>query len=192
MLAYVFWHWRYASVGESVYERRIIEFQEALRRQRPGGFEYSVVLKVERAPWGGRDGEVYEEWYVVENSAALDGLNEAAVSGVCREPHNRVAKDAAGGAGGLYRLRVGEVGLVTARMALWFAKPAGMSYEALYRMLEAEVERVGGSGSVWQRQMVLGPAPEFCWRGSKDGDYGLIEGFGGLKVEVRRVWGEGR
>src|SRR5260370_7301968 len=134
---YVFWDWGYGSGEESVYERGIIEFQEALRRQRPSGFEYSVVLKVERAPWGGRDGGVYEEWYVVENSAALDGLNEAAVSGVCREPHNRVAEDAAGGAGGLYRLRVGEVGLATTRAALWFAKPAGLSFGGLYGMLQA-------------------------------------------------------
>ena len=79
MLAYVFWHWRFPTVEETAYETRIVEFQEALRTQRPIGFQFSVVLKAERTPWVGRDGEVYEEWYVVENSAVLDALNEAAV-----------------------------------------------------------------------------------------------------------------
>jgi hypothetical protein len=188
MLAYIFWHWRSPSVEEEVYQRRIAEFQEALRSQRPQGFEYSVVFKLDGVPWRGGDGEVYEDWYVVENSAALDILNEAAVSGACKEPHNAVAKDAAKGAGGLYRLHAGEVGLAKADVALWFAKPSGMSYERLYGMLDAEVGRVGGS--LWRRQMVLGPAPEFCWRGSKDGDYGLVEGFGCVRVGVRKVWGE--
>jgi len=76
---------------------------------------------------------------------------------------------------------------VTARMALWFAKPAGMSYEALYGMLQAEVERVGGSGSVWQRQMVLGPAPEFCWHSSQE--HRLPEGFECLDIAVKQIWG---
>jgi hypothetical protein len=166
--------------------RRIVEFHEALRTQRPRGFQFSVVLKAERAPWVGRDGEVYEEWYVVENSAALDVLNEAAVSGACKEPHDQVAKDAAGGAGGLYRLRAGEAGLAKTRVALWFAKPAGMSYETLYEMLQAEVERASGSGSVWQRQMVLGPAPEFCWHSAQD--YRLPEGFECLDIPMKQIW----
>ena len=84
-------------------------------------------------------------------------------------------------------MRVGEVGLATARVALWFAKPAGMSYEDLYRMLQAEVERVGESGSVWQRQMVLGPAPEFCWRGAQE--LRLPEGFECLNIAVKQIWG---
>jgi len=186
MLAYIFWHWRYPTVEETAYERRIVEFQEALRTQQPGGFQYSVVLKIERAPWVGRDEDLYEEWYVVENSAALDALNEAAVSGVCKEPHNQVAKDAAGGAGGLFRLRAGEAGLATARVGLWFAKPAGMSYEALYKMLQSEVERAAGSGSVWQRQMVLGPAPEFCWHSAQD--YRLPEGIECLDIPMKQIW----
>jgi hypothetical protein len=186
MLAYVFWHWRFPTVEETAYERRIVEFQEALRTQRPRGFQYSVVLKVGLAPWVGRDEDVYEEWYVVENSAALDALNEAAVSGACKEPHNQVAKDAAGGAGGLYRLRAGEAGLTTARVALWFAKPAGMSYETLYGMLQAEVVRAPAGGSMWQRQMVLGPAPEFCWHSAQD--YRLLEGFEYLDIPMKQIW----
>jgi len=186
MLAYVFWHWPYPTVEETVYERRIAEFHEALRTQRPRGFQYSVVLKAGRVPWVGRDGEVYEEWYVVENSAALDALNEAAVSGACKEPHNQVAQGAADGAGGLFRLRAGEAGLATARVGLWFAKPAGMSYEMLYRMLQSEIEGAAGGGSVWQRQMVLGPAPEFCWHSLQE--HRLPEGFEYLDIPVKQIW----
>ena len=187
MLAYVFWHWPYPHIEEAIYQRHIIDFQEALRTHRPRGFQYSMILQVERVPWSGRDGKVYEEWYVVENSAALDVLNEAAVSGLCKEPHQRVAQDAAGGTGGLYRLYVGEAGLATARVALWFAKPAGMSYETLYGTLQAEIGQAAGSGSVWQRQMVLGPAPEFCWHSTLD--YRLPAGFECLNVGVKQIWG---
>lgn len=188
MLAYLFWHWPSPSVEEQDYQKRIAEFQEALRSQSPSGFASSIVFQLEHAPWDGGKGEVYEDWYLVENSAALDVLNEAAVSGMCKEPHDAVAKHAAKGAGGLYKVHSGELDLAKADVALWFAKPSGMSYEHLYRMLDAEIGRVGGS--VWRRQMVLGPAPEFCWRGSKDGDYGLVEGFGGVKVATKKIWGE--
>ena len=44
------------------------------------------------------------------------------------------------------------------RVALWFAKPAGMGYPALF-------DRLGPSLTVgrglWGRQMTLGPGPEF-------------------------------
>lgn len=185
MLAYVFWHWPFPHVEETAYQKRITNFHEALRIQQPSGFQYSVVFQLERAPWAGRDGDVYEEWYVVENSAALDALNEAAISGLCKEPHNQIAKDAAGGAGGLYRLRAGEPGLAMARVALWFAKPPGMTYETLYGTLQSEIEQA--PGSVWQRQMVLGPASEFCWHSPHD--HMLPEIFDCLSIPVTQIWG---
>ena len=184
MLAYVFWHWPYPHVEETAYQKRITNFHKALRTQRPKGFQYSVVLKVEHAPWSGRDGDMYEEWYVVENSAALDTLNEAAISGPCKEPHNQIAKDAAGGAGGLYRLCAGEPGLTTVRMALWFAKPPGMTYETLYGRLQSEIEQA--AGSVWQRQMTLGPAPEFCWHSPQN--HRLPEIFDCSSIPVTQIW----
>lgn len=67
----------------------------------------------------------------------------------------RVIQGRAGGAGGLY-LRLSEGG-AQARQVSWFAKPAGMSYADLLARLPP--------GEAWQRQMVLGPAPEFCLLG---------------------------
>ena len=159
MLAYVFWHWRTTHAEQSTYQESLISFHKALREQQPAGFQYSIVFRLERAPWLGRDKDTYEEWYLVESFAALGVLNEAAVSGLCKEPHHQVAKDAAGGAGGIYRLWLGEPGLATAQVALWFAKPDGMSYE----QLRAQPEIASAAGSIWQRQMTLGPTAEFCW-----------------------------
>src|SRR5712692_1523193 len=108
MLAYVFWHWRSSHIEKTAYQKSLIDFHEALRTQQPKGFYYSMVFELEHAPWIDSPGEVYEEWYMLQNSAALDILNQAAITGACQEPHNQVAKGAAGGAGGLYQLRAGD------------------------------------------------------------------------------------
>ena len=142
MLAYVFWHWPYPHVDKASYQQHLVDFHDALRAQKPAGFHYSTVFQVEQTPWLDTDGEAYEEWYVVHNFAALEALNEAAVSGSCKEPHNRVASHAAGGAGGLYRLRAGEPGLAAAHVARWFVKPSGMSYEDLYSTLNPRSNRL--------------------------------------------------
>ena len=73
----------------------------------PAGFQQSVVFRIRGASWLNTSDEAYEEWYLLDDSAAMDPLNEAAVSGACEEPHNRVAREAADGIGGLYRLREG-------------------------------------------------------------------------------------
>jgi len=184
MLAYIFWHWPYPRVDKTSYQHYLIDFHDALRAQKLAGFHYSTVFQLEHAPWIDTHGEVYEEWYVVQNFAALEALNEGAVSGSCKEPHNRVASHAAGGAGGLYQLRAGEPGLATAHAALWFAKPSGMSYEDLYAALQPGIEQA--TGSLWQRQMVLGPAPEFRWHSPRD--HTLPEIFNCLKIPLLQIW----
>jgi hypothetical protein len=184
MLAYVFWHWRYPSVEKTSYQKRIIDFQETLNTHKPSGFLYSAVFEIEHVPWAGGEGEAYEEWYVLDNSAALDVLNEAAVTGPCKEPHNQIAIYAAGGTGGLYRFSSGKPDLATARVALWFAKPAEMTYENFYALLQPEMQQ--SSGSLWQRQMTLGPTPEFCWHSSEDHSLPAI--FVCLKVPLTQIW----
>jgi hypothetical protein len=96
----------------------------------------------------------------VADFAALGELNDAAVSGSRRAPHQEAAALADGGAGGLYRLIAGEPSSRDHRIAAWFRKPPGMSYE----MLQTEIETRGRQTrfTLWQRQLVLGPAPEFC------------------------------
>ena len=60
----------------------------------------------------------------------------------------------------MYRLRAGHSALAEVRYAFWFSKPPGTPYDDFFRSLSASAEEAGGG--LWQRQMVLGPAPEFC------------------------------
>jgi hypothetical protein len=182
MLAYVFWHWRYLHIEKLSYQQLLVDFHMALRAQKPVGFHYSTVFQVEHVPWLSMVGEAYEEWYILENSAALDSLNEAAITGLCREPHHQVARSAAGGTAGLYRLHASR--MTTAHVASWFSKPSGMSYETLYQTLQAQTKQ--SSGTLWERQMVLGPAPEFCLQ--TPADTTLPANFTASKTPLTQIW----
>jgi len=160
MLAYVFWHWPQPSIEPDSYVDHLVQFHETLAANKPSGFQQSVVFRIRDASWLKTNGEAYEEWYLLDDSAAMDCLNEAAVSGACEEPHNRVAREAADGVGGLYRLRVGQEHLAHARFAAWLAKPAGVSYKDFYASLESRTSQPGVA--LWGRQMTLGPGAEFC------------------------------
>ena len=155
MLAYVFWHRPGESAGP--YEQRLAAFHAALAAHPPEGFRGSAALRVQDAPWLPGDGPAYEDWYGVEDWTALGRLNEAAVSGARSEPHDDVAARAAAGAGAVYGLVSGPPELAATR-ASWLAKPAGADRGAFHAQL-------GGPGrSLWLRQMVLGPSPEYVVR----------------------------
>lgn len=160
MLAYVFWHWPQASVDRDAYVEHLIAFQETLAANKPAGFRESAVYRIRGASWLNTQGEAYEEWYLLDDSAAMDPLNDGAVSGACLEPHNRVAREAADGTGGLYRFRVGNENLSQSRFATWLSKPAGVSYSDFYAGLESITSQPGVG--LWGRQMTLGPTTEFC------------------------------
>jgi hypothetical protein len=162
MLAYVFWHTRDARVEDREYVARLLEFHQVFAKTRPAGYRRSVVARVRGAPWIADGGDAFEEWYLLEGSAALDVVNEAAVSGACLAPHDNVARLAAAGTAGLYRLRRGAGDEAAMRHAAWFAKPQGMRYAEMYAQLEPVVAKAGAT--LWGRQMVLGPTPEFCLR----------------------------
>jgi hypothetical protein len=152
MLAYVFWHWPRVAEPRGPYESTLIAFHRALAEHRPPGFRGSRVLRTGRRPWAPAE-LTYEDWYFVEDFAALGALNEAAVAGPRKAPHDSVAALPLGGAGGLYLHRGGDV--PSPRSASFRSKPSGVSDDAYVAGLPLEIE-------LWQRQMVLGPAPEFC------------------------------
>jgi len=158
VLAYVFWHWPRPAGSTGEYEDKQRGFHEALLEAPPAGFERSTCHRLLGAPWVPGVESLYEDWYLVTDSAALDQLNEAAVTGRRREPHDRAAAAAAGGTAGVYRLRLGAP--LAMRTATWFAKPADMSYESLWAELTPVVRETGGA--LWLRYMVLGPSPELC------------------------------
>jgi hypothetical protein len=154
MLAYVFWHWPGEGVGADRYLDRLLAFHRALAASPSRGLRGTEALAVDGEPWPGAKaaaGRLYEDWYMIEDFAALGALNEAAVSFARREPHDAVASLAAGGAGGIYRiLKAAPVG----DEVCWFAKPPGMTYADL-------LDRIPTEAGLSQRQLVLGPAPEF-------------------------------
>jgi hypothetical protein len=160
MLAYVFWHWPQPSVDTAVYVAHLEAFHQTLAANRPPGFHGSVVFRIEDADWLQTRGPAYEEWYLMDGSAAMDPLNDAAVSGGCEAPHNLVAREAAGGTGGLYRLRSGEEDLSEARFAVWLSKPEGVTYRDFFATLSSLTSQ--SNVALWGRQMTLGPTTEFC------------------------------
>ena len=183
MLAYVFWHWPQPSIDSSAYEQRLIDFQTALERVSPTGFLAARVFRIPGAPWLAAPQEAYEDWYLVDGSAALDPLNDAAVSGICRSRHDAAAAPAAGGAGGLYRLRAGAP-VSEPGPSYWFAKPAGMPYADVYSMLQPLTDRP--NVALWGRQMTLGPATEFCLHST--GVIELPKPLSGLSIQRAFVW----
>ena len=156
MLAYVFWHWPSSGHTADQYEADQRAFHRALGQAAPPGFIASSVFRVQgNAPWLG-GAPAYADWYLLEKSAAIDPLNVVAVSGVCEEPHSRVARAMAAGAGSLFALRGDHADVPSTRQAAFLTKPRTMPYEAFY----AEVDP--HPASLWRRQLVLGPTPEFC------------------------------
>jgi hypothetical protein len=168
MLAYVFWHLPAPGADIERYERLLIDFHKVLKANAPVGFIASLIFRIQNAPWIGSGGPAYEDWYIVENSASLDPLNDAAVSGARKAPHDLVAALAASGAAGLYRLKTGQLdSMPAARHCFWFAKPA-LTYTEFFGQLRPITEAL--QTNLWLRQMVLSAGPEFCLRSATKPD----------------------
>jgi hypothetical protein len=150
VLAYVFFHRAGSGIETPTYEAALRRFHASLAGAPPPGFISSTTYRI---------GNGYADWYLVENSAALDPLNEAAVKGARSAPHDAVAHMATDGAGKLMILKSGSA-RTEPGFEIRFSKPAGMAYTELYERLKPWTDRA--EVSLWRRMMVLGPAPEFC------------------------------
>lgn len=153
MIAYVFVHRPAAGVDPGRYEELLREFQSVLAAEAPVGFLGAACLAV---------GDAYEDWYLLDGTASLDALEEAAVSGARRQPHDAAARASGEGAGGLYRLAAGPVDLFGVRVVRWEAE---------------EPADVPAGAAVWRRRLALGPRPEWC-----------VHAPGGAGLSARRVW----
>jgi hypothetical protein len=160
VLAYVFWHSPLPEVARPEYELALVEFHRSLGASGSHGFLASQSYRIHGAAWINGGGDAYADWYLIDGSAALDPLNEAAVTGAQESHHGRVAAMAAGGAGGLYRRLIGTGDPARGLVESWLTKPKETPYAELYERLRPFTERE--SVQLWRRQMVLGPAPEFC------------------------------
>jgi hypothetical protein len=135
VLAYVFWHRPREDVDRDRYE-------DALRRFHASLENTSATFRLDQLPFAEGVGG-YEDWYLVDDWAALGELNAAAVDATHRGGHDAAAELVAEGWGGVYALVRGPA--EPPATALWRPKPPS----------DPEV-------TLWQRQMVLGPAPEYC------------------------------
>lgn len=185
MLAYIFWHEPDPEVEAAEYERLLGRFHVALGDAPPEGFSRSTAYRVEGAPW--LPGVAYEDWYLVKDWASVGRLEEAAVSGTRRSPHDAVAGVAGDGAGGLYEDLRGGTDLLAGDVALWFGKPRAVGYAEFVARLEDVVPE---GSPIWQRKLTLGPGREFCVTGARDPLRFAAAGLGPSTalVERRRVW----
>ncbi len=154
MLAWVFWHARDPRIPEEEYVLALTAFHELIREISPQGFLGIRTLRYDARPWLPAQTEVHEDWYFVRDSAALDVLEDAAVSAFANEAHGRIARLTLTAIAGLYRLRAGEPAARTPHCR-WIDKPRGEPYPTF-------LESFRDADAVWSRQMVLGPTPEFC------------------------------
>jgi len=159
MLAYLFWHRPRSGGAREEYEQAVLAFHRSLARTPPAGNLGSAAFSLARAPWPDDAGELYEDWYLVEDFAALGVLNRAAVGRGHRTPHDAVAVRSGFGAGGLYELLEGDGGL-EADQAVWVSRAPGGPPPEMGELLADGIDP--RRASLWQRQLVLGPAPEFC------------------------------
>ena len=181
MLAYGFWHWPRPGVARADYETAQRGFLAALMANPPDGFRQAATVRLAGAPWAAGGGAAYEDWYLIGAMADLEPLNDAAVTGSRKAPHDAVARLAAGGTAGLYRLRLGEP--TPARHACWFSKPPGLPYQAVFDALGPAIASEGAA--LWMRQMVLGPTPEFCLRSGGPVEWPI--GWEGLRLALDPV-----
>ena len=79
MTAYIFWHRPYPDIETAAYEQALIAFHRDLAARGCAGFQGSATYRITETPWLGKQ-PGYEDWCFVESSAALDPLNEAAVT----------------------------------------------------------------------------------------------------------------
>jgi hypothetical protein len=181
MLAYLFWHRPSDETAIEAYEQAQIAFHRSLAHSPPAGLHGSAVFRVAEIPWlpplsGTGHGQAhagsagYEDWYLVEDYAALGVLNQAAVGRGHRGAHDDVARRFGSGAGGLYGLIEGdrpEIGRGTGAgvpgevsVVVWVARPPGSARRELDELLGDGIDPL--RSSLWRRQLVFGPAPELC------------------------------
>ena len=158
MLGYVFWHAPAEGVDAAHYENALSAFHRSLAHSPPFGFEGSAAFPAAQAgPW-------YEDWYLVEDFSALGVLNEAAVARGHRSLHDRAAKGLGSATAGIYRLLEGApvsgASIGECRHATWVEPSGSTNAVEMGALLGDGMDP--SSASVWRRQLVLGPAPEFC------------------------------
>jgi hypothetical protein len=165
VLAYLSWHRPAPGIDAAAYERALEQFHRSLAHRAPRGFCRSATFRVPELPWlaspqSAADTGGYEDWYVLEDWAALGVLEEAAVSRGHVSAHDKVASLSGVSTGAVYRFLEGHAGLDEGSVAVWVARASGHEHRSLSALLGDGMDpAVDG---LWRRCVGLGPAPEFC------------------------------
>ena len=146
-----------------VYEASLLAFHERLKSAGIEGFRSSSTSIVRKIPWVA-DCDCHEDWYVLDDWATLGALSQASISGEQKAAHDLVTHSSSIHAATLYSLRHGTYKL-DAPVAVWFFKPENMAMWVMEELLAPYLDLPGSS--LWQREMALGPAPEFCFLGER-------------------------
>ena len=170
MLAYLFWHRPREGADADRYREAQLAFHRSLAHNPPAGMRSSAIYRIPSVPWAehGQPRPSFEDWYLLDDFAAMGVLGEAAVGRGHRTAHDSAASGFGSGAGGLYGLLEGEATgecLKRATVAVWVARTPGSAKGTAAELLGDGMDP--RSASVWRRQFVLGPAPEFCVLGGE-------------------------
>ena len=162
MLAYLFWHRPVEGADIGAYEAAQEKLHRSLEARPPEGYRGSACYRAPQLPWLGADGGPgYEDWYLVDDWTALGVLRQAAVAGGHRTAHDNAARRAGDVAGGLYRLDEGEARPAAARQAVWVTPGRhSPTTDPAALLLGDGMDRE--HAGLWRRELVLGPAPEYC------------------------------
>jgi hypothetical protein len=199
ILKFVLWTWPSATATVADFLDSRVKFHQVLAHTKVDGFLGSAVFKVDSAPWAGAflfenspwsvgHKTVFEEWYLLHGSAALDAMNERVHAGPYKDSHGKfLRQDLGGECAGLYYVRKGDLasalsGVKTA-CTVWFNK----AYATYDDLLERLVPTMHSDRSVlWRRLLVLGPTPEFHL--DVDASALLPEDLKPYWVKRTRVW----
>ncbi len=166
VLAYLSWHRPAPGVDAAAYERALEQFHRSLAHRRRAGFAARRCFarpscrgsRPRTGPIGRWRG--YEDWYLLDDWAALGVLEEAAVSRGHVSAHDKVASLSGVATGAVYRFLEGHAGLEETHVAVWVARSSGHEHPSLSALLGDGMDpAVDG---LWRRCLGLGPAPEFC------------------------------
>jgi hypothetical protein len=158
-LAYAFFHRPRRTVRRTEYERALAQFHVRLAQTPTEGFRESAALRLATAPWReARPRAVYLDWYVVEGFQSLDPVRAVAYRPPWVRSHRAIARWAADGWGALYSGPRGARPPDLGDRLAWFGS------SSLLTVPWGDLRRGGPPmGTLWRRQLALGPSPEFCW-----------------------------
>jgi hypothetical protein len=166
VLAYLSWHRPAAGVRQAAYEQALEHFHRSLAHRPPSGFRGSAALRLGELPWlagatGGDDRSAgYEDWYLIDDWAAVGVLEEAAVARGHETAHHAIAARCGAATGSVYRLIEGSPRPSAAGVAVWVAIEPGHDRSSPAALLGDGMDPA--RDGLWRRCLGLGPAPEYC------------------------------